>query len=62
MNGVVLKIPKRYFSTVKTIKELKPIQPKHKPTKVRFVKRGRYTVGETDRPVDMKAVKELLAN
>lgn len=31
------------------------------PPKVRFVKRGRYRVGESDRPVDMNAVKELLS-
>jgi hypothetical protein len=31
------------------------------PPKVRFEKRGRYTVGVSGRPVDMKAVKELLA-
>jgi hypothetical protein len=31
------------------------------PPKVRFEKRGRYTVGVSNRPVDMNAVRELLA-
>jgi hypothetical protein len=45
-----------------TLTEVKPVeQPKARPSKVRFVKRGRYTVGESDRPVDMSVIKELLA-
>jgi hypothetical protein len=41
--------------------EVKPVDLKRPPTKVRFVKRGRYTVGQSSEPVDMNAVKELLA-
>ncbi len=31
------------------------------PPKVRFIKRGRYTVGHTDKHVSLETIKELLA-
>ena len=39
-----------------------PRVPAFSRAKVRFVKRGKYTVGVTDRPLNMGAVKKLLAN
>jgi hypothetical protein len=43
------------------LRRLEPV--KHLPkTKVRFEKRGRYTVGVTDRPVNEEALKEALAD
>jgi hypothetical protein len=44
-----------------TLTEVQPVQDS-RPAKVRFEKRGRYTVGVTDRPINMDAVKELLAD
>ncbi|HEX3800983.1 MAG TPA: hypothetical protein VH413_19990 [Verrucomicrobiae bacterium] len=45
-----------------TLTLVKPVeQPESRPAKVKFVKRGRYTVGESDVPVKIEAVKELLA-
>jgi len=32
-----------------------------RPTKVRFEKRGGYTVGVSDQPISMAAIKEALA-
>jgi hypothetical protein len=32
-----------------------------KPAEVRFEKRGRFTVGVSERPVNMEAVREMLA-
>ena len=44
------------------LRRLEPVKGPGRPAKVRFEKRGRYTVGVSDRPVDMKAVKKLLAD
>jgi hypothetical protein len=41
------------------LRKLEPVEPK--PAKVRFEKRGKYTVGILDRPIDEKVIKELLA-
>ncbi|HXT13358.1 MAG TPA: hypothetical protein VN873_17510 [Candidatus Angelobacter sp.] len=38
---------------------LTPVAPK--PAKVHFEKRGKYTVAVTDRPFDMEALKQALA-
>lgn len=35
--------------------------PREHPAKVRFEKRGRYTVGVTDQPISLEAIKEALA-
>ena len=43
------------------LRRLEPIK-RARPVKVRFEKRGRYTVGLTDRPINMGVVTELLAN
>ena len=43
------------------LRRLEPVG-KGKAAKIRFEKRGRFTVGVLDRPVDMEAVKELLAD
>jgi hypothetical protein len=43
------------------LRRLEPVKEKSRPAKVRFEKRGRFTVGVTDRPINMKAIKELLA-
>jgi hypothetical protein len=40
---------------------LKEPEPVDRPAKVTFVKEGRFTVGVTDRPINMKALKEALA-
>lgn len=39
---------------------LAPVEPK--PAKVRFEKRGRYTVGVLDREINEQAIKEALAD
>ena len=44
------------------LRPLKLVKKTGRPAKVRFEKRGRYTVAVTDRPIDMNVVKELLAN
>lgn len=41
--------------------EVKSPKPKNPQAKVRFVKRGEYTVGVLSKPVDMNAVKEMLS-
>ncbi len=33
-----------------------------RPAKVTFVKEGQFTVGVTDRPIDMEALREALAD
>ena len=44
-----------------TLTEVRPVEPpEEKPAKVRFVKKGRYTVGVTDRPINMQALQEAL--
>lgn len=41
---------------------LTPVAPAEpKPAKVHFEKRGKYTVAVTDRPFDMEALKQALA-
>ena len=48
---------------VLVLTEVKPVEIEERPAKVRFEKRGRYTVGVTDRPINMleleKALKEF---
>jgi hypothetical protein len=41
---------------------LKTPEPDHRPARVKLVKEGRFTVGVTDRPINMKALKEALAD
>lgn len=42
---------------------IKPVKSvKDRPAKVRFEKRGGYTVGVTDRTVDEQTIKKLLAD
>ena len=36
-------------------------EPENRPAKVKLVKEGRFTVGVTDRPINMQALKEALA-
>jgi len=46
-----------------TLKPVKPVKTvRDRPVKVRFEKRGRYTVGVLDRPINMDALKEALAD
>jgi hypothetical protein len=40
---------------------LVPEAKQDKPNRVRVVKRGRYHVGVTERPIDMAEVRKLLA-
>jgi len=42
------------------LRRLEPVQ--NHPTNARLEKRGKYTVIVTEKPVDMKVVKELLAD
>jgi hypothetical protein len=42
-----------------TLTEVKPVQ-EPPPANVRFEKRGRYTVGVLDRPIDEQALKQAL--
>ena len=42
-----------------TLIKVEPVPTR--PTPVRFVKRGKYTVGVSDVPVSMESVKEALA-
>jgi hypothetical protein len=41
------------------LRKLEPVESR--PAKVRFEKRGKYTVGVLDRPIDEKVIKELVA-
>ena len=44
-----------------TLTEVKPVKKRETgPVKVRFEKRGRYTVGVSDRPINMEVVNQLL--
>jgi len=44
-----------------TLTKVKPAKKdENGPAKVRFEKRGRYTVGVTDRPINMEVVHQLL--
>ncbi len=42
-----------------TLTKLEPAQGR--PAKVRFLKKGGYTVATTDQPITMEAIKETLA-
>ena len=62
-NGKVILTPIRPVKPKRPARASIATAPKPgPPTRVRFVKRGRYTVGVSDRPVDMQVVKELLAD
>ncbi len=54
------------YETSGRIVTLTPVQPieraKDRPAKVRFEKRGRFTVAISDRPINEDAIKELLAD
>ena len=43
----------------RTLTEIKPVEPTR--SKVKFIKRGRYTVGHTDKQVSLETIKELLS-
>lgn len=48
---------------VVTLTPVKPVEPAgQRLAKVRFEKRGRFTVAISDRPINEAAVKELLAD
>ena len=55
-----------YESTAEGIISLTPVKKieaaAERPAKVRFEKRGRFTVAITDRPINEQAIKELLAD
>ena len=44
------------------LRRLEPVKKPDRPTKVRFEKRGGYTVGVTDRPINEEALKEAPAD
>jgi hypothetical protein len=51
----------RYPDGSFTLTEVKPVKKSEdRPVKVRLEKRGRYTVGVTDKPINMEVVNELL--
>jgi len=43
------------------LKAPEPVKEQH-PCKARLIKEGRYTVVETDQPINMDAIRELLAD
>jgi hypothetical protein len=55
-----------YQFTAQGVISLTPVKKSaaatERPAKVRFEKRGRFTVAITDRPIDERAIKALLAD
>jgi hypothetical protein len=59
--GQVFALEINPSGTVITLHQVKKVESEERPSKVRFVKRGRYTVGHTDKQVSPETIKELLS-